>query len=163
MTVTVVGDDIVTGALAYLRAQPELIAAVDSFNIDGQLTPGIFPYRLWTRMEGSSSTSVVIARDGGWAAPNLSNTLRFPRLLLNVWTDPIRDAQGHNVEATVQRRANACFEVFDKYLHNVAGGVMWWGTLRIVDCLRLTEPVFVDVPDGDGLVRLQAYYAVTQG
>lgn len=164
MTVSMsVPDDLVSGALTYLRAQPELVAAVDVFNIGGKLTPGIFPYKLWDKMEGSQSTAVVIAHDGGWAAPNLDNTLRFPRLLVNVWTDPVRDANGNNVDPAVQRRAYACFDIFDKYLHRVAGGEQYWGTLRIIDCLRLTEPVFVDVTDGDGLVRLQAYYAITQG
>lgn len=163
MTVTVLGDDIVTGAVSYLRSQPELIAAVDAFNIGGKLTPGIFHYKLWTVMEGSQSTCVVISHDGGWAAPNLTNTLRFPRLVLTVWTDPLRDGNGNNIDPAVRLRANACFETFDKYLHVVGGGEMRWGTLRIIDCLRLTEPVFIDVPDGDGGVRLQTYYAVTQG
>jgi hypothetical protein len=154
-------DDIVTGAVTYLRAQPECVTAVDTFTIGGKPTPGIFGYRLSTVMEGSSATSVVIAHDGGWAAPNLYNTLRFPRLLLNVWADPIRDAQKNNIDPLVQRRANACFETFDKVLHRSFGEVIWFGTVRVVDCVRLTEPIMLD--GGDGLIRLQAYYAVTQG
>lgn len=157
------GDDIVTGATKYLRAQPECLAAVDTFNLSGQLVPGVFAYRLGVRMEQSQSTSVVIAHDGGWAAPNLMNSMRFPRLLLNVWADPRRDAMGNASDPLLQRRANACFETFDKYLHCIGGGEMWWGSLRVIDSLRLTEPIIVDVSDGDGLIRMQAYYAITQG
>lgn len=158
-------DDVVTGAVSYLLSQPECLAAVDIFNIGGQPAPGIFAYRLAlpNLMEGSSSTAVVVAHDGGWAAPNLFNTLRFPRLLVNVWADPIRDAQKNNIDPLVQRRANACFETFDKVLHRVGGGDVRFGTLRVIDIVRLTEPVILDVGDGDGLVRLQCYYAVTQG
>lgn len=163
MTVTFAGDDIVTGATAWLRSIPECVAAVDTFNISGKISPGIFGYRLWTRMEGSESTAVVIAHDGGWAAPNLYNTMRFPRLLLNVWADPRRDEQRNNVDPLVQQRVNGCFEVFDKALHRTAGAEVYWGSLRVLSCVRLTEPIIVDVSDGDGLVRLQAYYAVTQG
>lgn len=154
-------DDIVTGAVSYLLSMPQCLGAVDSFNIGGRPAPGIFAYRLSTVMEGSSATSVVIAHDGGWAAPNLTNTLRFPRLLLNVWADPIRDAQKNNIDPLVQRRANACFETFDSVLHRVGGGDVRFGTVRVIDCVRLTEPVMFDV--GDGLIRLQAYYAITQG
>lgn len=158
-------DDIVTGAVTYLLADPTCLGAVDVFNIGGRPAPGIFAYRLAlpNLMEGSSNTAVVLAHDGGWAAPNLYNTLRFPRLLLNVWADPIRDAQKNNIDPLVQRRANACFETFDKVLHRCAGGDTRFGTLRVLDIVRLTEPTILDVPDGDGLVRLQAYYAVTQG
>lgn len=156
-------DDIVSGAVTYLRAQPEVVAAVDTFNINNSFSPGIFQYRLWTVMEGSEKTSCVINTDGGWAGPNLHNTLRFPRLLLNIWADPLRDAQKNNIDPLVQRRATNTFEAIDPFLHCMEGSDMRWGTLRVISCLRLTEPVVYPVPDGDGLVRLQCYYAVTQG
>lgn len=156
-------EDIVTGAVRYLRTQPEVLDAVDTFTINGKLTPGVFSYRLWTRMEGSQSTAVVIQHDGGWATPNIHNTLRFPRLVLNVWADPLRDEQNNNVDPRVQGRANACFEIVDRFLHLTAGPDRMFGSIRVVSCVRITEPVIYDVQDGDGLVRLQASYAVTQG
>lgn len=163
MVVTSGADDIVSGSVDWLRSQQSCLDAVDIFNIGGKLTPGIFQYRLWVRMEGSEKTSVVIAHDGGWAAPNIYNTMRFPRLLLNVWADPLRDAQKNNIDPAVQRRAQNVFDVFDQQLHRTAGADVMWGTLRILSCVRLTEPTVIEVPDGDGLIRLQAYYAVTQG
>lgn len=157
-------EDIVTGSCRYLRSKPEVLDAVDVFNIQGRPTPGIFSYQLWVpKMEGSQSTAIVVQHDGGWAAPNQHNTLRFPRLLLSVWADPLRDDQGNNNDSRVQSRANACFEIADKYLHLAAGGTVMFGSIRVVDCVRLTEPTIASVPDGDGLVHLQAYYAVTQG
>lgn len=156
-------DDIVTGCVKWLRAKTDVTDAVDTFQIGGQIGPGIWGYRLWTRMEGSSKTSVVISHDGGWAAPNMHNTLRFPRLVLNVWADPQRDAQKNDVDPWVQRRANRVFEVVDKHLHRITGPEMYWGDLRVVSCVRLTEPIRYPTPDGDGLIRLQAFYAVTEG
>lgn len=156
-------EDIVTGATRYLRSKPEVIDAVDTFVIDGKLTPGVFSYRLWTTMEGSQKTSIVLAHEGGWATPNLHNTLRFPRLVLNVWADPLRDAQNNNIDPRVRGRANACYEIVDRFLHMTAGAERMFGTIRVVSCVRITEPVIADVQDGDGLIRLQVFYAVTQG
>lgn len=156
-------EDIVTGCVAYLQAQPEVLAAVDTFNIGGRVIDGVFGYRLWTRMEQSQKTSIVIAHDGGWAAPNMHNTLRFPRILLNVWADPLRDGTGNNIDPLVAGRANACFEIVDRFLHLTAGAERMFGSIRVISCVRLTEPVPIDVPDGDGLIRIQAYYAATQG
>lgn len=157
------GDDIVTGATKYLQAQPECLTAVDTFNISGRVVPGIFAYQLGVRMEQSQRTSVLITHDGGWAAPNIVNSMRFPRLLLSVLADPLRDGNGNARDPMLQRRANACFETFDKYLHCIGSGEMWWGSLRVLDSIRLTEPSVNSVGDGDGLIRMQAYYAITQG
>jgi len=156
-------EDIVTGCTRYLLAQQPVLDAVDTFNIQGQLTPGIFSYQLWTPIEGTQKTAVVVQHEGGWATPNLHNTLRFPRILLSVWADPLRDAANNNIDPRVQSRANACFEIVDKYLHMSAGANVMFGSIRIVDCVRLTEPAIDQVADGDGLVLLRAYYAVTQG
>lgn len=156
-------DDVVTGALAWLRAKPDVVDAVDMFNIGGTIGPGIWGYRAWTRMEGTGKTAVVIAHDGGWAAPNTHNTLRFPRLVVTVWADPKRDATKNDIDPYVQKRADACFQVLDKHLHRTGGPSIFWGTLRVVTCVRLTEPNMYPVPDGDGLIRLQTFYAVTEG
>lgn len=164
MTTPVTDDDIVSGAVDYLLNQAAAVAAVSTFIIDGQQAPGIFQYRPWTPMEGSSGTCCVVSSDGGWAAPNLYNSLRFPRLTVNIWADPIRDAGMNGVDpGEVMRRAFATYKVIDKFLHLTGGPEVWFGQLRIVSCVRLTEPVTYAVPDGDGLVRSQVLYAVTEG
>jgi hypothetical protein len=164
VTTPVTADDIVSGAVTYLLAQPEIVAAVDSYIIGGKQTPGIFQYRTWTPIEGTSTTCAVLTSDGGWAGANLYNTLRFPRLTCNIWADPIRDA-GRNLAdpGEVMRRSFAVYKVFDKYLHRTAGAEVYFGTLRIISSVRLTEPTIIVVPDGDGLVRCQTTYAITEG
>lgn len=157
-------DDIVSGTATYLSSEPVALAAVSTFNIGGQLTPGIFQYRPWAKIEGSQRTCVVITYDGGWTGPNLHNTLRFPRVGINIWADPLRDGQNNVTDpGEVMRRAYATFEAVDQVMHRVGGGSVMFGTLRVIECVRLIEPVIYVVPDGDGLVRCQTSYAVTQG
>jgi hypothetical protein len=156
-------QDIVNGCVLYLKAQPEVLAAVDTFDIQGVPTSGIFSYQLACEIQQTQKLAVVVQHEGGWATPNIHNTLRFPRLLVNIWIDPIRDAQGNKADPRIQARANACFEVIDKFLHMAAGGDLMFGPVRVVDCVRLTEPAIDNVRDGDGMVLLRAFYAVTQG
>lgn len=164
MTTPVTDDDIVSGAVSYLLDQPEAVAAVSSFVIGGQPAPGIFQHRPWVKMEGSSSTCCVVTSDGGWAAPNLYNTARFPRLTVNIWADPIRDDTRNVTDpGEVTRRAFAAYKAIDKFLHRTGGPEIYFGQLRIISCVRLVEPVIYAVPDGDGLIRSQSVYAVTEG
>lgn len=164
MTTPVTADDIVSGAVTWLRAQPEAIAAVSTYVITGQSTVGIFQYRPWATLEGTSTTCAVITNDGGWAAPNPHNTLRFPRLTLNIWADPLRDSVNNVVDpGEVMRRAFATYRVFDKLLHRTGGPEVVWGQLRVLSSVRLVEPTIYVVPDGDGLVRCQVIYAITEG
>ncbi len=165
MTTPVTDDDLVSGATKYLRAQPDVIAAVSSFVIGGVPTPGIFPYYPWDMIEGSSGTAVVLSSDGGgWAAANTYNTLRFPRLVVNIWADPIRDTKYNNVgTGEVMRRVFATFKTIDGHLHRTSGAEVMFGQLRIISSTRLTEPVIYMVPDGDGLVRCLVNYAITEG
>lgn len=164
MSAPVTADDIVSGAVTRLRGIPEAVAAVSTFIIGGVPTAGIFQYRLWAKVEGEGGTCAVLSSDGGWAAANMHNTLRFPRLTLNIWADPIRDDINNVVDpGEVMRRSFATFKVFDKYLHLAGEAEVTWGQLRVISCVRLTEPTTIVVPDGDGLVRCQVNYAVTEG
>ncbi len=153
-------DDIVTGALAYLYTKPDLLAVLGSDD-DG---PWLFGYRLWAVVEKSESTAVVISHDGGWAGANLEHTLRFPRLQIDIYADPRRDMGNNgNDPGEVQRRVNHVFETLDKHLHRVDSGTQMWGGVRTVASARLTEPTIYAVPDGDGLLRAQIHYGITQG
>lgn len=164
MTAPVTDDDIVSGAVKYLRAQPEIVAAVSTYVISGRPTAGVFQYRPWAKIEGSQGTAAILTSEGGWTSPNLSNTLRFPRLTLNIWADPRRNDQNNVVDpGEVMRRAFATYRVFDKFLHRTGGPEVMFGQLRVISSVRMTEPVTYFVPDGDGLVRCQVIYAVTEG
>jgi hypothetical protein len=161
MTAPVATDDLVQGAVKYLLEQETVLAVVGSTADD---VPWLFQHRLYVAVEGSSSTAAVIAYGGGWAGGNEHNTLRFPRLSLELWVDPRRDDDRNSIEpGEVYRRMNVAFTAFDRVLHRPQGGEQWWGTVRTISCIRSAEPIPYEVPDGDGLLRLQTFYAIEQG
>ncbi len=161
MTTPVAADDIVQGAVKYLLARPECVAAVGHTDIG---TPLIFQNALFYPIEGKSTTAVVINYAAGYQGANLHNTMRFPRIMLEIWADPLRNLGRNTVDpGEVWRRINATFTVFDKALHRPQGGVQMWGSLRTIGCTRLAEPIFYPVPDGDGMMRAATFYGVEQG
>lgn len=162
MTTPVADDDIVQGAIKFLQAQPDVLAVLGSY--PGTTVPYLFQRKLWVDVEGTSSTACLLFSEGGWTGSNLYNTMRFPRLSMEIWADPLRDGQNNVTDpGEVWRRANRAYQVIDQHLHRPQGGRQWWGSLRTIDCVRMAEPTVYEVPDGDGLIRLLVSYAVTEG
>lgn len=155
-------DHLVQGCVKWLSTFPDILAVVGSYPLSS--VPYLFQHKLWAEMEGSQSTAAVIGREGGWAGANLHNTLRFPRLALEIWADPLRDEGGNVTDpGEVWRRIDAAWSAFDRRLHRPQGQTQMWGQVRTIAASRLNEPVVYEVPDGDGLLRLLVYYAITEG
>lgn len=161
MTTPVTTDDLVQGAVKWLTDLPDVVAVL------GAQYGGIawlFQHHLQVVVEGTSSTAAVIARAGGWAGANLHNTMRFPRLSLDLYVDPQRDAAHHVTDhGEAQRRIEAAYLVFDTHLHRPQSQALMWGTVRTISCTRLAEPTVYPMPETDGVLRLQVHYAVAQG
>lgn len=156
------GDDLIQGAVKYLTGFTDLTSALGVFT-DG--TPYLFQHDLWTDLEGSGTTALVIRRGGSWSGGNGNNTLRFPRIAVDLWADPLRDTAGNiTAPGEVHRRMEAVYFAFDDKLHRPTGETQMWGDVRTIGCLRLGEPTEpLAVSDGDGLLRQTVYYAVSQG
>lgn len=154
-------DDIVKGAFKYLRAQPEILATLGAFP-DGK--PYLFERNLWLNLEGTQSTAARIFHAGaGWTTPNLHNTMRFPRLGLEIFADPPRDPGGNVIDtAEPELRLTTAWKVFDSFLHRPRNDTRYWGELRTIGCTRLAEPAILPVPDGGGLAVLQVFYGVVE-
>lgn len=161
MTAPVLDDDLVQGCVKYLLDEDNVHAALGVFPDTG--TPWLFQHELWGAVEGSQATAAVISRAGGWAGPNEYNTLRFPRISLQIYADPLREAGNVSMPGETWRRVEATFRVFDNLLHRPAPTVIMWGSIRTITCTRLGEPVVYPVPDTDGMIRLQVFYGVTEG
>lgn len=159
MTTPVDADDIVQGAVKWLQNFPDVRAVLGGTDS----SPWLFQHQLWVVAEGTQSTAAVIIDAGGWGGPNPHNTMRFPRLSLEISADPIRDA-GNNIidPGEVNRRIKHAYRVIDAHLHRPQGGEQWWGQIRTIGCTRLIEPSVYPVPAGGGLLRLTATYAVTE-
>lgn len=162
MSAPVMADDLVQGVCVWLAGFTDV---TDQLGAADDGSPWLFQQLLHAVVEGSQQSAVVFSGPhGGWAAPNDYNTLEFPRLLLDLWVDPIRDPQHDYIElAETYRRARRVYAVLNSHLHRPSHETVYWGTVRTVGCSRLGEPVLAPVPDGDGLIRLQVYYAVSMG
>ena len=161
MTTPVTDDDIVQGAVKYLLSQPRCVAAVGTTDIG---TPLIFQHQLFYPIEGKSTTAAVVTYNGGSESANLHNTMRFPRIMLELWADPLRNMGRNTVDpGEVWRRINAVFSIFDRALHRPQGGTQMWGSVRTISCQRMAEPIVYPVPDGDGMMRAATFYGVEQG
>jgi hypothetical protein len=156
-----VSADIVEAAVTYLFGQPEVL---DALGADpGTGAPYLYPNSLYTVMQNTQSAAAVVARAGGFAAPNAHNTARFPRIALELTVDPLRDEMNNVLNFDeAGYRADTIYKIIDPYLHRPRGGSQWWGSVRTVSCVRLSEPLVYAVPDGSGLIRHITYYGVQQ-
>jgi hypothetical protein len=161
MSAPVATDNLVQGAYKFLAAQGPILAVLGAFP---DHTPWLFQNTSWVTVEGSGSTAAVLSHGGSWSGSNPHNTMRFPRLSLEIYVDPQRDDANNATDpGEAHRRVEVAFAAFDRVLHRVAGGPQMWGTVRTVSSTRLAEPTVYPTPDGDGMLRLQAFYAVGQG
>jgi hypothetical protein len=171
-------DNVSSGAYKYLITFPSVTSLVLAFPLTDPITPNagkpyIFDQPQGTApgatgplatMEGTSGVAIVLGDMGGWSAPAAGSSMRFQRLSVEVWVDPLRDS-GRNISespgATV-RRGRQCFDAIHKALQRQeAGGAIVWGDLVTVGCSLLNEPQFVVVADGDQMYRGPAMYGVT--
>jgi hypothetical protein len=161
MSAPVGTDDLVQGAHTYLSAQPDILAVLGSYATG---VPWLFPHDLWVTVENSQSNAAVITRQPGWTTPNTHNTMRFPRIGIEITCDPLRDS-GFNLSDPheVMRRCEAVYRVFDAHLHRPQSGEQMWGTVRTIACTRLVEPYLYPIADGNGMYRLTVSYGVTEG
>lgn len=161
MTTPVTTDDIVQGCVKFLKAQTDIQAVVGSFDDD---TPWIFQDKPLVTIERTSSVAVVVWYAGGWAGPNTHNTMRFPRVAIDLYADPQRDSSGNATRlAETRTRINAAYQVLDRHLHMAGGGQQMWGTVRVCGSTRLSEPIIYEVDNTDGVLRLQVFYGAEEG
>jgi hypothetical protein len=167
-----VADDVASGAYSYLSGLSDVLAVVGAFpadDPDNAGVPWIFVRNVYTRMEdasivkGSQAVSLVCCFMGSSSPPVNSSTVRFQRLEVDIWVDPLRDSMGNVTSPSeTELRGNYVFSVIDSHLHRVATdqNTVQWGDLITVASTRMSEPVWYPVPDGDGLIRGACFYDV---
>ncbi len=156
------GDDVVAGAVRWLSGFDDVRYALGVYTESA--TPYLYQHELWAPVEGTQQSAAVISYSGGWAPPNMHNTMRFPRLQIDIYTDPIRNATGNVVQpAEARRRAMNVWSTLDRHLHRTGADVVMWGEVRVLGSIRLGEPTLDALSDGDGLIALQCFYGISQG
>jgi hypothetical protein len=110
-------DDEASGVYWHLSSLPDVLAETDSFPADepdNSTVPRIFVRNVYTRMEGvsivkGSQAVALVCRymgQGGW--PLETSTVRFQRLEIDIWVDPLRGVMGNvtNPSETEHRGLN---------------------------------------------------------
>jgi hypothetical protein len=168
-----VEDTAGSGCARYLKSLPDVCALVGAFPADDSIganagQPYIFHVgddgELLVRLEGTSQIALGVTCSGSFQAGTPGSTLHYERVSIEFWADPIRDTAGNIMEThgLTHDRAHNVFDVVDSHLHRREPGLNEvWGDLVTVACWRMVAPDFYPVPDGDGMMRGQAYYAVT--
>jgi hypothetical protein len=129
----------------------------------------LFQERLFTVVEQSQQCAVVLAQRGNWTSPNPGGTIRFPRLLTEIWADPDRVGRSDVDPLSAKDKILLAHEAIDVHLHNVDSEVLWWPTdpitgyrpadsVRVIKSSRAGELDFFPVPDGDGMMRATVFY-----
>jgi hypothetical protein len=165
-------DDVASGGYQYVSSLPDVLAVIGSFPADDPDNAGIpwvFVHSLYTRMEaqsivqGSRAVALVCVYAGQGSAVLDYSTVRWQRLEVDIWVDPLRDSFGNVTSPSeTEHRGNDVFTVLDSHLHRASSGdkTVVWGDLVTVNSIRMTEPVWYPVPDGDGLIRGVVFYDV---
>lgn len=131
----------------------------------------LFQWRLYISMEGTGETAIVLSQRNGWTAPNPHNTMAFPTLQLEIYSDPRRDLGNPKTATGAEQKGLALVPVLDRYLHlvqRIDGPWSWGGTetdepVRVLGSQRLAEPEVMEVPSGDGLIRVLLRYGLSLG
>jgi hypothetical protein len=165
-----VPNDVASGAVAYLSGFSDVTSLLGSYS-GSDPNPG-FAGRPWLFsdsnqgvlqvMEGSSAAALVLGDYGGWDVPPPLGTIRFRRLRLDVWVDPLRDASANVTETSsiTDNRGLAVFAAVQFRLQRTDPDAVFWVDLCTIGCQLLTDIQFTPVPDGDWLRRGTAYFGV---
>lgn len=160
-------DSVASGAIQYLSGITDITNllgkfAADDPNVSFRGQPYLFNDNLIVTLKGTSQIAFVLSDYGGWGLPMPLTTPRYSRLSVEIYVDPHRDAGGQVTETggIVSSRGMSAWFTVDKYLHRTSGDSQIWGDVVATTCQRLTSPQFTRLPDGDGMLRGQAFYGV---
>jgi len=138
-------------------------AITDLLGADDDGTPWIFVDDLFARVENTSTSAIIISESGPWTAPNMHNTLDFPRFIVNIWSDPTRDASFNVVRPDAKEKAKRVFDAFNSVFHDTEHVHQSWDGLRVVDSQLRERLSYLPVRDGQYMVNAQAIYGATIG
>src|SRR5882724_5784247 len=155
-------DDPVQGCFKFLKTFSDIVAAVGSTtNPDTSVTPWIFAEKSYKVMTGTQACSIVVSGSGGWAGPSDQSTAEFPRLRLDIHSDPTRDSLNNVTSPVIARtRAYDIYRIVDRHLHKPYIGLDQWGTCLVFGSKRLGAPLWAQPPTDDKVGILTVYYGI---
>jgi len=158
---------LVNAAVDYLTQQ---ISVTNLLGSDSQ-GPWIFANTPWATIENTGTSMVVITTGNGWGA-NEHNTARFPTLVVDIWSDPTRNADNSVEQKDADDKIENVYLAIDKFFHLVnkstpSGGAIFWGTaseissktgVRIISSVRQNEPQVQDALNTEGTLMGSVRY-----
>jgi hypothetical protein len=112
-------------------------------------------------LENSQQVAVVVSHVGEWDVRSPFGVQEFPRIVVQVYADPDRDAAGDKV-STVSARDKALdvSKVLTKALHRTSQFDERWLDLRVLSSTQTRGPEIASVGDGNGLVVATSYFGL---
>lgn len=161
--------DVVQGAVQFLTQDTSITSLLGSFQ-DGK--PWIFQDNFYAVVKGKQKVGLTVETRGGWQAGLVSSTMGVPRLYVAAYSDPSRDSGGQVSTQNARTKAMAVLTAVESKLHrpNQTGwrtvdnsDYIWCGGLRVLKSIKLTEPDYAPVADGDGMIMGSMTFALTVG
>lgn len=133
----------------------------------------IFADKSYGKVENSQTSMIVISQDGQWAPPNQHNTMRFPRIFVDVWSDPTRNDDNSVRVDDADDKIEKLHTLISKHFHTVNmnndGQIIQWGSQQdfltgrgvyIAGSARQQETSYSDIQNGNGGRMGTAVYGV---
>lgn len=113
------------------------------------------PYR---DVESTGLCAIVFYIADEWAAPATFRSAQYPRLHLQVWADPDRDADGSPTQHNAEDKARHIWRLLHPLFHDPANVIHAFDTLRVHSTVQGGTWSIMEVPNGDGSVRGDCTY-----
>lgn len=111
-------------------------------------------------VEGTGRAAIVIHDRNEWGV-NQHNTARFPLLMVIIFADSSRAADGTITFRDGILRAKLVNKVVTETFHDAANEDHEWpGGLLVISCVKADGTDFTDVPNAEGVVRALTRFEV---
>jgi hypothetical protein len=161
-------DDIASGACQYIAQSAAIISLLGSVPESDPNPVNVGVPFLWREtplftLTGTGQAMIVCSNAGSWGAPVAGSTARFPRLSVELYVDPLRDAALNWTDLTgnTVRRLEQLFAIVHGYLQRRDPAPIIWGDLCTVGCTLLAEGTTTQWSDTDGVQYKQCFYGCT--
>ena len=126
------------------------------------------------KVENTGKCLLVINEDGTWTSPNDHNTMRFPRVYIDIWADPTRNEDRSVKVNDAKSKIERIQKLLDKHLHLTDAGTRQgmpyiWGTtdqvasktgVVVAGSHRVDGPTLSPIRDTDGAYMGRMTYGV---
>ena len=144
---------------------------------DATWTDGwIFTEDIHARLEGTEKCAIVVSEVGTYTTMNAHNTMKFPRIEIDIWADPSRNDDGSVQVHDAKFKIEDIIDIIDQHLHLVDlsapnGDLIRWGSEAdiaagkasvIAGSSRIEGPDFRDIADTEGGVMGRYAYGINK-